>query len=367
MLSEQGTQIVFTKMIWGTKYPAVATQIIGGWSTETLYQYPNAEYVMATSEYLDSTARFLFETYSGNGIYWVKNTDLNTVYNYPEVTLGFFAHGGQQICCRLGKSLHPGYIEPDATPPYFTAVSEDTIGAPFMWNDPETGHRLYMYRTNGYKTMKIFEETSPELWILYRSFDSPLPEKFPYITSPEPFVCGGHSYISFMAAQSESGKDGMPAEIWVAHVGTSDSLMRRVSDSTLAIRTDPEPVVFNDSAFVYYSHVMIDDLGTEKYVIRKCDTGLSNFSTVELEPAEEAGKLNVIPNPCSESFILQDNLWQQKKSLIRIFDLAGDIVFEQNITALPVKCNIQNLHPGIFILTLQGDSGIRRTKLQVVK
>jgi hypothetical protein len=222
-----------------------------------------------------------------------------------------------------------------------------------------------MYRTNGYKTMKIFEETAPADWVLFYSFDSPLPEFFPYITSPEPFVCGGKSYISFMAAQSESGKDGMPAQIWVAHAGPADSSMWRVSDSSLAVRTDPEPVVFSDSAFVYYSHVVIDEHSTEKYVVRKCDTGLSNFTTVNLKPQEPAGKLSVYPNPGNGFFTLNTSLEMGANPLLKISDASGRLMLSRIIEFFPATIDLREVPSGVYILTLSGEKQSLSTRIQV--
>ena len=279
MLSSQGTQLVYVKSIWGINYPGIATMVLGGWQTTTLLQYPNTEYAMATANYSDSTASLLFETSASDGISWLHNTDLGTRYFYPDISLGFFARDNQQICCATNKTRNPGFVETACSLPYFTFISDDTIGAPCMWTDPATNTRLFMCRANGFKTLKIFQEIAPDFWALSKEFNSPLPDPFNYITSPEPFTCGGHSYISFMAAQSSSGKDGLPAQIWMASADPSDTLMRRVSDSTLGIRTDPEPVVFNDSAFIYYTDVISDNSSSIKYSVRKCNTGLGNLFT----------------------------------------------------------------------------------------
>ena len=350
MLSSQGTQIVYTASIWWTHYPAVATQVIGGWENTTLTQYPNTSYVMATSDYSDSTARLLFQTSDNNGIFWVSNTNLNTFCFYPDVTLGFFADDNHQICCAKDKSRNPGFIEVENTLPYFTAVSEDTIGAPCMWNDPETSKRLFMYRTNGFKTLKIFEEISPDFWALYHKFDSPLPEPYHYITSPEPFTCGGRSYISFMAAQSSSGKDGLPAQIWVAGANPNDSLMWRVSDSSIAVRTDPEPVVFSDSAFIYYSRMITDDKCSMKFSVRKCDTGLANIFATNRPKSKAVPEISVFPNPCSGRFTMCTDPSFGNDCQIKVFDMAGKLVYSQPGETKIVQIDISNSPPGNYTL-----------------
>jgi hypothetical protein len=353
MLSSQGTQIVYIKAIWGIRYPAIATKVFGGWDCQTLFQYPYVEYAMATANYTDSTAQFLFETADNDGIHWVSNTNLCTQSHYPDVTLGFFARDNQQICCATNKARSPGYIETMCTLPNFTQISDDTIGAPFMWNDPLTNSRLFMYRTNGFKTLKIFQENSPGFWVLYKQFNSPLPEPFSYITSPEPFTCGGHSYISFMAAQSGSGKDGLPAQIWIAGADPADSLMRRVSDSTLGIRTDPEPVVFGDSAFVYYTDVITDNPATLKYSVRKCDTGLANLLLSEKKQISFNPEISVFPNPCNGRFTLKIPSVFSTGSRIEIYSMSGQKVFEEVAEPGSTTINLTQLPDGKYLIRVK--------------
>jgi len=352
MLSSQGTQIVCIKALWGIRYPGVATKVFGGWDCTTLLQYPNVEYAMATVDYTDSAACILFETTDSDGISWIRNTNLCTKYHYPDVTLGFFARDNQQICCATNKSRHPGFIETACSLPYITSISEDTVGAPFMWDDPATNSRLFMYRTNGFKTLKIFQEISPDFWVLYNQFDSPLPLEFQYITSPEPFTCGGRSYVSFMAAQSSSGKDGLPAQIWIAGADPADSLMRRVSDSTIGIRTDPEPVVFSDSAFVYYTDVLFDKSSTLKYSVRKCDTGLGNLFT-HVKAEEDELQVSVYPNPSNGYIKLQTQDIFHLGSWISVYDLTGQKVFFGVTENSSPDLNLSALPDGNYFLKIQ--------------
>jgi len=367
MLSSQGTQIVCLKALWGIRYPAIATKVFGGWESHTLLQYPFAEYAMATADYSDSTARILFETTDNDGIYWLNNTDLWTRYHYPDVTLGFFARDNQQICCATNKTRNPGFIETASNLPYFTLISHDTIGAPFMWRDPATDSRLFMYRTNGFKTLKIFQEIEPDFWVLYNQFNSPLPEPFIYITSPEPFTCGGRSYISFMAAQSGSGKDGLPAQIWIASADPADSLMRRVSDTITAIRTDPEPVVFSDSAFVYYTDVLADKNTTLVYNVRKCDTGLGNLYTSVKEKAIENPEIELFPNPNNGSFTVKtQNIFSQGAS-VKIYSTTGSEVYTGLMNQNTTQFDLNSLPEGIYFLKIQNQKQEAVTKITIEK
>jgi hypothetical protein len=367
MLSSQGTQIVYVKAIWGIRYPGVATMILGGWHCFTLLAHPNAVYTMATANYSDSAARFLFETFDDVGIHWISNTNLFKSYYYPDITLGFFARDNQQICCATDKSRHPGFVETAGNLPFLTLISQDTIGAPFMWHDPASDSRLFMYRTNGFKTLKIFRELSPDFWVLYKKFDSPLPEPYVYITSPEPFTCGGKSYISFMAAQSGSGKDGLPAEIWIASADPDDNFMRRVSDSTVEIRTDPEPVVFSDSAFIYYTHVLTDKPISLQYSVRKCDTGLGNLYTAVKEREEPKAGISIYPNPGKGLFNFNSQSLFDSGSQIEIYDISGQKVYSTMSVSDNGELNLSHLPDGSYILKIQDHNKEAVTKFTISK
>lgn len=365
MLSSQGTQIIMVKGLWGIRYPAIATMMLGGWHSNTLLQFPNVVYTMATSDYADSSARFLYETYDDEGIHWVSNTNLCASYYYPEVTLGFFARDNQQICCATNKTRNPGFIETASSLPFLTLISQDTIGAPFMWNDPATNKRLFMYRANDFKTLKIFQEIAPDFWVLYNQFNSPLPEPFVYITSPEPFTCGGQSYISFMAAQSSSGKDGLPAQIWIAAADPDNPLMRRVSDSTIGIRTDPEPVVFSDSAFIYYTDVILDKNSTVLYSVRKCDTGLGNLYTSKKANVKTTTEISVYPNPNNGRFKINNPEIFSSGSTIRIFDISGKEVYKISTENYSPELNLSMLPDGSYFLKVQNQKLEAVTKLTI--
>jgi len=366
MLSSQGTQLVFNQTIGGIRYPGVAKKIINGWQSKTLYQYPDAAYSMATNDYSDHAAFFLFETSTSNGIYWVRNTDLNRSFYFPDVTLGFFARDNQQICCAGHASGNPGFIETDNTMPYFTAISQDTIGAPFMWNDPATSSRLFMYRTNGNKTMKIFREHTSGQWELYIQFDSPLPEPFQYITSPEPFTCNGQSYISFMAAQSGTGKDGLPAQIWMANLNPASFSMWCVSDITVAFRNDTEPVVFSDSAFIYYTLVLGDIHTSPVYSVRKCNTGLTNLYTDTKHQIDSSPEITVFPNPGNGYFTLSSHAVFSAGSNIEISDMNGRSVYSSVTDSDSPALNLKHLPSGTYILNIRDHNKAASTELSIV-
>lgn len=353
MLSTDKTQIVYNQKKGGVRYPGLATQVLGGWSSTTLMQYPETLYSMASRNYSDSVGMFLFESSDVIGIHWVKSNDLNTSYFYPDVTLGFFADDQQQICCAIDHSRQPGFLETQVLVPHFNMISLDTIGAPFMWNDPESGSRMYMYRTNGSQTIKIFQENIDGNWYLYHSFNSPLPSPYIYLTSPEPFVFGGKSYISFMAAQSTIGMDEMPAQIWISSINPNDNLMRRVSDSSEAVRIDPEPVVFSDSAFIYYTEKIHTRFWHHLHRVRKCDTGLALLNTGLKAETSSSAALSIYPNPSEGHITISpSNQDFRQDSHIQVYDHSGRFIRNIAPGPFPLRADLSDLPPGAYHLRL---------------
>ncbi len=368
MLSQGTTQIVYNQKKGGERYPGLATQILGGWNSTTLMQFPGTLYAMATRNYADSTGLFLYESNAYDGIRWVRNTDLNTSHFYPDISLGFFADDNQQICCALNHSRQPGFLEVASTLPFFTQISNDTIGAPCMWNDPESNSRMFMYRTNGNQTIKVFQENADGSWHLYHSFNSPLPSPYIYITSPEPFVFNGHSYISFMAAQAPMGLSEMPAEIWISSINPMNPLMRRVSDNTNSIRIDPEPVVLGDSAFIYYTEKVYSKWWHQLHRVRKCNTGLENLYTRSFAGENINPSLVLTPNPAKQNCTLTSGVLEDigiKK--IGIFELTGRKVKVFETEEHSYNADLSEIPDGIYVVRVMNDRQSSTAKLIINK
>jgi hypothetical protein len=367
MLSVGSTQIIYNQKKGSTRYPGLATQVLGGWTSTTLMQYPDALYSMATRDYNDSVSMFLFESSNGIGIHWVKNNNLNVSYFYPNVTLGFFANDGQQICCALNHSRQPGFLETQQTVPHFNMISQDTIGAPFMWIDPETNTRMFMYRTNGSQTVKIFQENSDGNWYLYHSFDSPIQAPYIYITSPEPFTFKGKSYVSFMAAQSTMGMDELPAQIWITSINPYDQLMRRVSDTSYGVRIDPEPVIIGDSAFIYYTERIHTHFWHYIRRVRKCDTGLESFTT-SINQHAISFPVKIFPNPSDGNFNLESKLFDQHSDVTaEILDQSGRKVRSFRLNTNPYLFHLPDLAAGIYILSIKAGNQEENRQLMIRK
>lgn len=142
----------------------------------------------------------------------------------------------------------------------------------FGWFDPERGAEAY-FTTRGPSGTEIAMSIDVHLsdgaggWVLHDVIRSTA--AYPFIISPEPFVVDGRSYISFLASRQPENRDNARAEVWVVDIDPSTRWARRVSLPSTAPIKDPEPAVFDDTAFIYYTELM----GTER-VVHRCATGL---------------------------------------------------------------------------------------------
>lgn len=364
MLSTLGTQVVFTQIIGNKTYPSVATLSQTGWSSFPL-PYQNTIYMMGSHDYADSVGLLLFETRSGYGIKWMKNTDFNTLYESNETTLGFFSYNGSDICCVKRNSYTPGYIT--ITNNTFTPISSDTVNAPFMWKDPESGQRMYLYRTEGGKKMVVLKEDQFGNWDNYNTFYSPMLAPYSFIASPEPFVFGGKSYISFMASQSADGNEMLPSQIWFAGVNPSDSLVRKVGNSAVLVCFDPEPVVFPDSAFIFYSEKHTIGMGQYILRVRKCDTGLGQLLTENNASKKIREKILVFPNPSYGEIIITAPFHNNPgNNIIQIFDMKGNLALTAQTHKRIFKLDLTFLCAGYYTVKIINNSNEATSKIMIL-
>lgn len=146
--------------------------------------------------------------------------------------------------------------------------------APSMWLAPEYGDFLLstsIERT----TLGIYRRVNGQ-WKRWNEIT--LPSKKPFISSPEPFVAGGKSYVVMVAAQELGGKGVLPflpvgpTEVWIAGVAQDAPFFRRVDDpSTEANRSEPEIFFRTRGPVVMYTQ---KDDASGRRLLRRATTGL---------------------------------------------------------------------------------------------
>jgi hypothetical protein len=160
------------------------------------------------------------------------------------------------------------------------AISQITTDAdmkllPYMWWAPEYNDYLLMTLI-GTTKVGIYRQISGQ-WT--RIYEIVLPSSKPHVNSPEPFVAGGRSYISMVAAEKLVSIGPLrlwpvgPTEIWVAGVDPAAPFFRRVDDpNTEANRVDPEVYYTTSGPVVFYTQ---PDETTGRRMLRRAATGLA--------------------------------------------------------------------------------------------
>lgn len=161
----------------------------------------------------------------------------------------------------------------------FTQLTFDALpkGDLFMWRAPEFNNNLVFLvlegpspNTVGFTTVGIYRNVGSN-WIKIKTIELPSAKQF--VSSPQPFVYNGRSYISMTAADEPFPPivDGLvPTEVWITDIEPTSDFYRQVNDSSDPLSryaTEPEAFILETGAFIYY---YIQDAG----IVRIADTGL---------------------------------------------------------------------------------------------
>ena len=127
----------------------------------------------------------------------------------------------------------------DATTGAYQQLTHDLVNrnGPFMWFAPDVGEHgeyVFMAMMNTTK-IGIWRQDANGAWYLYYKFNIPSAKE--YVSSPEPFVYNGKSYIITVAALQLGEVGNFPyqpigqTEIWIAGIDPNNPFFRRVDDS----------------------------------------------------------------------------------------------------------------------------------------
>jgi hypothetical protein len=134
----------------------------------------------------------------------------------------------------------------------FDEGDKDLETAPWIWQAPELGNAETLLTVANYSELRIYVRTGnapgAPVWVraATRAFNAT--DK---VTSPEPFVYGGRSYV-FLAVASQA--NAFPSDIWLVNIDEGAPMMRRLNDTgTLRARVDPEVFITETGPYVYYN------------------------------------------------------------------------------------------------------------------
>ena len=145
--------------------------------------------------------------------------------------------------------------------------------AAFMWRAPEYNNEFIFFALIGQKKLGIYryvaiDDKGTYQWERIQVINPPSAGDF--ISLPEPFVYQGKSYITMVTSETaDQQSTGVPSEIWLTDVDPVDPLNRRLSDSDVVNRKDPQVYFSDDGPYIFISRA--DETGP---VIMRLDSGL---------------------------------------------------------------------------------------------
>ncbi len=146
--------------------------------------------------------------------------------------------------------------------------------AAFMWQAPEYNNEYVFFALLGETRLGIYRYLDPDgdgifEWTRVQIIDPP--SVGDYIWSPEPFVYGGKSYIVMVTSTSSNQRSlVVPTEIWMTDIDPVDTLYRRLNNSDVINRKDPEVYFSEVGPFIYISRA--DQVSGPK--LYRLDSGL---------------------------------------------------------------------------------------------
>jgi len=346
------------------RYIAVATETNLGWVKTILYDAPHRINPHATRNPTDSVVaihyirlpfsvntkyKFLDNPYDEHAVSWFKDAH----WAADEQVMTGIIHDDQVA---LFNPLNPGI------PLQLTNDPQLEYSVPFMWRAPEHDNaRMFFARTNN-TGIRVFKETSPNSnnYKIFTQFSSPSSNPlYNKIASPEPFVYQGHSYITFMASSSPHEIDYVPAEIWIVKLDSLDPVFRMVSDTSVSIRTDPEPFATSGKLLVYYTEILNPNAPDMISRIRKCETGFGpGYITAIKENVDITSNMyQVYPNPFHIHISLKNS---KGKELYLLSGPSGQTIWKGRQIE---NKDFSDLNPGLYFLKVISEPSIHTIKM----
>ncbi len=139
---------------------------------------------------------------------------------------------------------------------------------PYMWQAPEFNNELIFSALIDESSIAVYR-LKRDKWSKIKTI-APGGTAKPYYNSPEPFIYGGKSYLSFTANQLSALNGKSPSDVWIAATDPANPLQRRVSDASAKTRSDPESLILTGGPVIYYVEITNTDLR----ILHRCTTGL---------------------------------------------------------------------------------------------
>jgi hypothetical protein len=274
--------LCYTRSIFGTRYLSVARQDIGGNWIPSIQEVANDRYrPLCTTPGTADTGRIVYVNASDplqKKVSWRVLDDAASERTFDTVgdIGGRWADGERAFVSAKEvdgvKQLFWVDIDTEEVS-QITFDSDDKFNV-FLWHAPEYNDLLMSAAIN-FTEVGIFKRIEG-IW--QRIYTFSLPSSFQFVSSPEPFVHNGKSFISVIAAK-ELGAEPLPflplgaSELWIANIDSSDPFFRRIDNGEVVRRSEPEPFMLSTGPAIYFTQ---NDTVTGNATLRVADTGLGS-------------------------------------------------------------------------------------------
>jgi len=244
----------------------------------------------------------------------------------------------------------------------------------YGWFSPEYDTLLVFAVLND-TIIGIYKDTGHTYWDRIITIEIPSASHYSYFGSPEPFVAGNTSFISFVSKEYASSTSYVNTEVWVVGIepDRGSRFMLRCDNGVSGMkRTDPESYIGSDEVFIYYNK--INKKG--EFEIWRYPTGISTA------PTDVTSQNNVLPerfrlfqnypNPFNATTTIEFSLSRRSLVQLTIYNITGEKIKTLiNHERLPgnyqVIFNARELPTGIYFCALKTNTLVRTIKMVYVK
>ncbi len=242
-----------------------------------------------------------------------------------------------------------------------TQITSDTLLKTYSygWFAPEY-NQLAVLALIGDTTFGIYKDNGNAYWDLLYTMDVPPASAFDFIGSPEVFVAGGKSYISFVTKIIATGSNYVPAEVWVMDIepDVQQRFMLRCDDGAANIkRTDPESYIGANEVFIYYN--LLTESGT--FEVWRFATGISTSIPVGNNELETNDHVRLYPNPTGD-LLNVSGLPLDFTGTVTFFNNVGQAVLSERKRGAQWSVETNRLHAGMYWVQLRTENGAILTR-----
>jgi hypothetical protein len=276
--TQDGSQILYTKLIDGSFFLGRARLTGSSWQTEILPESQGGHSPVGSLNPgdRDPLIRYTLGTPTNlrQGVAWRELDDPSVGGLVPETAdgkslSGRWVSGRRSLIYAFAVDNVRQVFKYDVDTDLLTQLTFDSSqkSSTFMWQAPELNNKLVFFALenngSGFNQIGVYRKIDGS-WTKFKTVDPP--SQLPEIYSPEPFVYNGKSYISFATIDANK----RPLEVWIAGIDPNFEFYRQITDPNLdTVRSDPESFITQTGAFVYYSAAVDSNRG-----IYLADTGL---------------------------------------------------------------------------------------------